>query len=280
MGQPKGGYTKSVGKAEGTQVALPKREVRHIAIMPSTSCGELKALFFAGLITNKTTMQCYEDTSRPNSQASFDDMQDAVVKVLRTNGWSYARINKNVRFYDADITSNCVEDAAEWGKELDWVYLDFCGVVDFDALMVLHDDWKANRFSRDAEISVTSNHKLRAASKRLKPIMTAMAKYANRAAAYARPTKPVTMDMEAIIVGTQVGIAYALPFGATVVESRTYARGMTTTRFARTRTAKRPQGVKGVFNGTAVKIRPKAYRHLSGAQWAWSWANPDGCRYA
>ncbi len=281
MAKPRGGYTRSVGKTDGTQISLPKRIVRHIAIMPSTSCGELRALFTRGLISQDTSIQCYENTHRVNSQAKFTDMRRAVIKILNTYGWTHIQIHENVRFYDSDIVSNCVKDANEWGKQLDWVYLDFCGVVDFDILMVLHDQWKANGFSSDAEISVTSNHKLRASTKTLKPILLDLSKYANRIDGYVRGMIPDGKDIAEIILGTQVGIAYALPFGAFVLESKTYARGMTTTRFARNKSAKRPHGIKLVFNGKAkVCKRPKQYRSLSPQEWAWCRANLNGCRYS
>jgi len=204
-------------------------------------------------------------------------MQGAVIKTLRANGWSLARCRQNVRFYDADITSNCVQDATDWGKILDWVYLDFCGVVDMDTFLRLQDHWTANRFSPDAEISVTSNHKLRAVTERVGPTLTALAKYANRVGAYTRHTKPLKPDMAKLVLGAQVGVAYSLPFGAEVIETRTYARGMTTTRFARNKGPKRPKGPGGVFNRKAPLFkRPKQYRHLKPQQWAWHPANPNG----
>jgi hypothetical protein len=145
----------------------------------------------------------------------------------------------------------------------------------------LHDKWKANRFTSDAEISVTCNHKLRGVTKSLKPILMGLSKYARRVDAYVRGNTSTNRDIPGLILGSQVGIAYALPFGATVTETLTYARGMTTTRFKRSKTITRPGGGLSTLFNTSAKLyrtRPKGYRNLSGARWAWHHDNPSGYR--
>lgn len=267
MAQPVGGYTETVGKREGTEVALPKRIVHSIAIMPSDSCCELKMLFERGLIADDATIWCYEN----GRQVAFDAMEKAVRRVVGQY-WTKAKIEKDVVFCDFDIIHCDMayrENNACMEESLDWVYLDFCGVVDIDTFAALRE-WADYAFTEDAEISVTSCHKLRYKSRELAPMLVKLAGRASKVGAYARGGNE---DMHDVVIGTQVGIAEALPFGVEVRESLTYGRGMTTTRFSRVAGKKR---VSGVFKAKVVNARPKWARGMTGAQWAWHPKNPTG----
>jgi hypothetical protein len=269
MAQPLGKYSESVGKREGTEVALPKRVVHNIAIMPSDSCCELKMLFERGLIADDATIWCYEN----GRQVAFEAMEKAVRRVVGQY-WTKAKIDKQIKFINSNIIYVCLHHAYKDVQEkFDWVYLDFCGVVDIDILAIMRKYWpRAGMFTDDAEISVTSCHKLRYKSRELTPMLVKLAGRASKVGAYARGGNA---NMHDVVIGTQVGIAEALPFGVTVRESLTYGRGMTTTRFARV-AGKKP--VSGVFTAKVVNARPKWARGMTAAQWAWHPKNPTGIR--
>jgi hypothetical protein len=233
-------------------------------------------LFERGLIADDATIWCYEN----GRQVAFDAMERAVRRVVGQY-WTKAKIEKQIKFLDYDASKciihlmalYCFDGEGAIVKQFDWVYLDYCGVVDIEILDALRK-WDACFFTEDAEISVTSCHKLRYKSRELAPMLVKLAGRASKVGAYARGGNA---DMHDIVIGTQVGIAEALPFGVTVRESLTYGRGMTTTRFSRVAGKKR---VSGVFKAKVVNARPKWARGMTGAQWAWHPKNPTGMRRA
>lgn len=135
MAQPVGGYSETVGKREGTEVALPKRIVHNIAIMPSDSCCELKMLFERGLIADDATIWCYEN----GRQVAFEAMEKAVRRVVGQY-WTKAKIDEDVVFRKDDILvcdMDCRDEDDPSEMPLDWVYLDYCGIVDIDTFSAL-----------------------------------------------------------------------------------------------------------------------------------------------